>query len=279
MPWIADFRDSMTEDHYPRDPYVRKIYRRIERRAVKQATRIVFTAPGTLRMYAQRYGERPSNGWSLIENGYDEENFANLGDRPIVRINDRPVKLIHSGILYPSERDPTHFFSALSELKREGLISAESVKVVLRATGHDQIHAPVIKRFDIEDIVTLAPSIGYEQALAEMLASDGLLLFQATNCNHQIPAKLFEYMRAQRPILALTDPTGDTAQIVRESGLDTIARLDSSAEIKQQFIDFLIRVRAGTAPVSIADTVRRYSRRSQTARLAALFNEVVDEKQ
>ena len=57
-----------------------------------------------------------------------------------------------------------------------------------------------------------------------MLTVDGLLVLQAANCNDQIPAKTYEYLRAQQPLLALTDPAGDTADVIRRAGIDTIAR-------------------------------------------------------
>ena len=50
------------------------------------------------------------------------------------------------------------------------------------------------ERRGIQDLIELAPLVPYEgRAFAEQLAADGLLLFQAANCNHQIPAKLYEY--------------------------------------------------------------------------------------
>ena len=53
----------------------------------------------------------------------------------------------------------------------------------------------------IGDVVKLAAPLPYHDALAEMSQVDGLLLLQR---NQQIPAEPHEYLRAQRPILALT---------------------------------------------------------------------------
>jgi hypothetical protein len=65
-------------------------------------------------------------------------------------------------------------------------------------------------------VVLLAPALPYREALRETMDVDGLLVFQAANCNHQIPTKIYEYFRTRRPILALTDPSGDTAAALRE---------------------------------------------------------------
>jgi hypothetical protein len=83
IPWLADFSDSMTEDNYPPDPVTRRVYRWIERQTVKHCVQGIFTTPGTTRIYAERYPELPRSRWSMIANGYDEEDFSML--EPAVR--------------------------------------------------------------------------------------------------------------------------------------------------------------------------------------------------
>ena len=120
----------------------------------------------------------------------------------------------------------------------------------------------------------LAPPIGYGEALAEMISSDALLILQASNCNDQIPAKLYECLRARRPILGLTDPAGDTAAALRAAGIDTIAPLDSVAAIRRAIPMFMERVRNGTAPVASEAAIAAASRRQRTAVLAQLMDRV-----
>ena len=275
IPWIADFRDSMTEAEYPPDPTVHRVYRWIERRTVTEAARAVFTTPGALRMYAERYPRLPATRWAVIPNGYDEELFleAERGT-PTPGTARSSIVLVHSGILYPSERDPRPFFGAIAALRRDGKISAATLRVVLRATGFDDHYRPMLREEGIDDIVRLEPPVGYRAALSEMLAADGLLLFQATNSNHQIPAKVYEYIRARRPIFAMTDPAGDTAGVLAAAGIDTVAPLDSQPRIAEGLLRFLDLVRGGSAPMPGPDEIARHSRRSRTGELAALFESV-----
>ena len=162
-------------------------------------------------------------------------------------------------------------FEALSALKQRGAIDAGRLRIILRATAHDDYLQPLIDKNDIADIVQLAPPVAYRDALSEMLQADGLLILQAANCNSQIPAKLYEYLRAQRPILALTDAAGDTAQSLREAGIDTIAALDVRSEIEAGLVRFLDLLRAGTAPVTPMEAVTQRSREGRTRELAALL--------
>ena len=277
LPWIADCRDSMTEPGYPRDALTWKTNRHLESKMVRECARAVFTTAGTRDMYAERYPEQPSSRWAVIENGFDEENFRDA-ERDFVAppLASRPrITLLHSGVLYPQERDPRPFFEALRQLKITGEIDAARLRVLLRATGSDEHYRAELTKYDIGDIVELAPSIPYRAALQEMLAVDGLLLFQAAMCNHQIPAKLYEYQRAGRPILTLTDPVGNTAEAMRRAGSDEIVQIDNAADIARGLARFIAGVRAGTLTGTASHIAQRGSRRARTAELARLLDDVV----
>jgi glycosyltransferase involved in cell wall biosynthesis len=266
LPWIADFRDSMTEPHYPPDPRRRRWYRWIERRAVRRAAFSTFTTPGAVRMYRERYPDVPPERFALLPNGYDEAPFADA-ERDLPRRAAGGLTLVHSGLLYPRERDPRQFFDAVAAVRD----SLAGVRIVLRASGHEELHGEEIRRRGIGDLVELAPPVPYREALREMLQADGLLLFQAANCNHQVPAKVYEYFRARRPVFAMTDPRGDTAAVLSGAGVDTIVPLDDAGAIARGLVDFLARVRSGTAPV--ADDVLRHSREGRARELARLLRE------
>ena len=275
VPWVADLRDSMTEEHYPAQKAVRAVYRWLERKTVEHAAKVVFTSPGTVEMYSRRYREVRGDRWAIIQNGYDEENFRSAASMAATARRSPPVTLVHSGILYPAERDPTQFYDAVAELKAAGKISASRLRIVLRGTRYDSVFGPEIERRDIGDIVKLEPPIGYEAALSEMLTADGLLIFQAANCNHQIPAKLYEYFRARRPVFALTDPIGDTAGEMRHAGLPAIAPLDDRGKIAATLLAFVASIESRAAPVASEAAVQAASRRNRTVELARLLDDVV----
>jgi glycosyltransferase involved in cell wall biosynthesis len=272
LPWIADFRDSMTEADYPSDPRVRSWYLKIERLAVTHASRVVFTTPGAEAMYRARYPEQPREKWVVIPNGYDEDNFASL-EALRATVPDVPARLtwVHSGLLDPGDRNPSAFFDALADLRDRGVINAETLRVVLRATGHDAVHAPAIATRNLGDIVELAPPISYAKALEEMLRADALLVFQSSTCNHQIPAKIYEYMRAARPILAMTHAAGDTAATLRAVGSPYLCDLHDPRAIATAIDALLQDSRAGRAYSAPAESALRYSRRALTADLARTF--------
>ncbi len=276
LPWVADFRDSMTEPGYPRDPLTWRIHRRLERAIIRRCARAVFTTEGTREMYAERYPEKPASNWSVIENGFDDENFhdAESGFAPAPLGQPGQLTLIHSGILYPQERDPKPFFAALRALKDGSDISSDRLQVILRATGSDHHYRPMLAELGLTDIVKLAPTVNYRDALREMLCADGLLLFQASMCNHQIPAKLYEYLRAGRPIFTLTDPIGNTASSLRAAGATDIVNIADAQDIAAGLRRFVAQLRSGSAAGVRPEVANLHSRRSRTRELALLLKQV-----
>ena len=269
-PWIVDLRDTMTEDHHPRDPSTWRVWRWLEGQAVRRASLLLFTARSAIHMYLQRYPQLSQAKCLFLPNGYDEEDFAHLPivpDRTLVATT-RPLRLLHSGLVYPEERDPGSFFRALARLRQEGKITPETVQVVFRAAGFEDSYSVTIQNLGISDIVSFLPRIPYNQALQECADADALLVMQAANCDHQIPAKTYEYLRIGKPILALTTQTGDTAALLHETGGATIVDLANEEEISAALPAFLNAVRSATHPSPEPSRVERYARRNQAKVLA-----------
>jgi glycosyltransferase involved in cell wall biosynthesis len=273
IPWVADFRDSMTEPDYPRDRSTWRIYRWLEQKTVRDASRLIFTASSAVGMYLERYPELPPDRCSLILNGYDEEDFRNLLPSPAVP--SRPLRLVHMGLLYPIERDPKPFFQAVSQLQREGRLDAARVRIELRASGYESAYEPMIRAEGIENLVHLLPPLPYREALQDSANADGLLLFQAACCDHQIPAKVFEYLRIAKPILALTSHQGDTASLLRQTGGATIVDSADWQAISRALPEFLNAAETHAHPQPDRSLVERYSRKEQAKGLADLLNEVI----
>jgi glycosyltransferase involved in cell wall biosynthesis len=274
LPWIADFRDSMTEENYPRDRWSRQSYLWIERRAARYASRLIFTAESTRRMYLERYPELKADRCLLIPNGFDEEDFARIRTDTCRRAQKQTIRLIHAGLIYTDDRDPRAFFRALSRLKKHRLIDASALVIDLRASGSEVYYADLLRQLGIDDVVRLLPALPHRQVLQDCAEADGLLLFQAASCNHQIPAKVYEYLRLGKPILALTPMEGDTGQLLLQVGGATVVDLADEEGIYEAIPSFLDALRAKRHSLPNMALVHRYSRKYQAMQLAACLSEL-----
>jgi glycosyltransferase involved in cell wall biosynthesis len=275
LPWVADFRDPMTEEDYPRDPRTRRMLRWLEKKAVLHASRLVFTARSTMQRYLERFPELSPDKCLVISNGYDEADFRSL--QPVSSKEQRTsIRMQHSGLIYPEERNPLPFFKALSRLKQEGKISGSWFSVDLRACGDAERFQQSVAQLSIQDVVHFPPALPYRESLQDSQQSDILLLLQGASCDHQIPAKTYEYLRLGRPILALTTNTGDTAAVLKECGGATIVDIADEEAIYRTLPQILEAVRAGVHPLPEFDKVARYSRESQAQELAQCLSQSIE---
>lgn len=267
LPWIADFRDPMLDEHFPGHPWQRRCHGWIEARALRHASLAVFTTEATRRAFETRYpsGADFPAARAVIANGYDAELFAPAVD---YRFDGGVVTLLHSGLLDPADRPPGPLLAALAELNRE---PGPPFRLRLRACGHDDQLRPLIAHSGLDEAAALLPPRSYPQAIAEMRRSDLLLLIQGASCPHQVPAKLYEYLRAGRPILGLCDPDSETARVLREAGVETLASPEDRQGIRAALAALRQALLTGRARGVDPALAERYDRRHRSAELALLL--------
>jgi glycosyltransferase involved in cell wall biosynthesis len=275
IPWIVDFRDPMAQEGYPADPKTLQQFSNIEARAIMNSALATFTTPSAVACYRERYPQKASS-IELLENGYDEESFKRA--ERLVRHRGSPlspgfVTLLHSGIVYPEERDPDALFQALKSIRK--CYPSSRLRLRFRASTQDGLLREFARRHEVEDKIELLPALPYAEALAEMMCADGLLVLQAANCNAQIPAKLYEYFRAGRPIVALTDPIGDTAKALRACGFGWLAPLDDAEMIGCLLAEVEQHLSSGRVPTGIPEVINHASRTVRSKQLAAFLNRIV----
>ena len=277
IPWVADFRDPMAHVGYPPDKATWDSYLSVEQKVFAQASRAVFTTPGAARLYARRYAPQ-ANCIRIIENGYDEASFSDFAmptSQPA--LNPGKFTLLHSGIVYPEWRNPEQLFAALRRLIDDQVVDPNLIRVRFRASGHSSFLTALVASRDLTDVVQVLPPVGYKAALAEMCAADGLLVLQSDDCNDQIPAKVYEYLRAQKPILGICGDVGDTANVLRQAGFKHLAPLEQSQQIADALVNFLDDIRNSVTPSSNRKFVESASRSAKAGALADLLNEVKSE--
>ena len=272
LPWVADFRDPMVSENHPSHKLQKLACIWIENFVMKNADQCIFTTERTAQEYKKKY---PYFSYKclVIENGFDEEAFSIQELQKILNV-DETLVMLHSGMIYPEDRDPSNFLRAIRNFIKQKKIDGNKIKIRFRAPQHEIELTDLVKNLGMEYLVEILPPIAYAEAIAEMRAADLLLVFQGKNFNTQIPAKIYEYLRTGKSILGLVDPRGDTAKKLREFSAPLIANIDSEKEIEESLSLWLENRNSPEISAAISndlEKIQNFSRKKQTSFLSHVF--------
>ncbi len=198
---------------------------------------------------------------TTIANGCDFDDFAGLeytrGDR---------FRLTHAGSFF-GKRDPKPFLQALADSGLED--------VVVRFVGDFRPgDREFMEKLGLGDRVELIEYVPRRQSLALQRDSDALLLLipdAEGRGRGVLSGKVFEYLAAERPILAAVPPDGAAAKLIRDTGAGVVAAADDVDALRVALVDMHARWRdgkarrhaalAGMARQAVARAPRRGSRR------------------
>jgi glycosyltransferase involved in cell wall biosynthesis len=116
--------------------------------------------------------------------------------------------------------------------------------------------------------------------LAERLirgADVNVLLQTITEGQGVIAGKLYDYLAARKPILAVVSRAGGDAWLLEQLGLGSVVAFDDVDAIARAFLELWQRWRSGTLESFEAAEVQRFDYQNLSAELAALFDEVLSE--
>ena len=205
IPWIAEYRDGWSRYFYvPRPGWRQWIDEKMENRALADTAGIVAVTESWAEYYRQRFG-KPT---VAIPNGFDAHTLASgtIAPRP-----DEPVTITYMGVLYEGLRDPSVLYQAIA---RSGLAPGD-VQVHYYGPTEDEV-MPLAKLHGVADFVRVMPRVTFTQSVDIQRTSDVLLLLQAAVDARNVPAKLFEYFAARRPILGVGLDNGEPARLISE---------------------------------------------------------------
>jgi glycosyltransferase involved in cell wall biosynthesis len=218
LPWVADYRDPFHYMNGTAGKWLDKFHKRIDQTTLNNASHITFATSAVKELYETKYKEVITEKSTVIENGYDEANFEKLktvADKT-TPFSDNKFSLYYSGVLYPNGRDPVPVLNAISKLKTLGHISSNNFELVFQGAGNGDDFKALITELDIESMVTFINPVPFLSALNNMINADALLLIQDQRFNKQIPGKIYEYLRTNKPLLVKADTQGETYKLATQ---------------------------------------------------------------
>jgi glycosyltransferase involved in cell wall biosynthesis len=268
LPWVADLRDLWTQNHnYNYGPVRKLIERRLEINTLKLADALVTVSEPLAQKLRTLHKGKPIYS---IPNGYDPDEVET---RPLTR----EFTITYTGHIYKGKMNPYSLFKAISELISEGKI--ERHRIIIRfygVTGNYWLQKK-IEQFNLEDIVVLYPKIPRDAALNKQRESQILLLL---NWEHPeetgvYTGKIFEYLAAKRPILAIGGPKGVVTELLEETGAGIHAL--NYEQLKQALLGFYNEYLTYGQVLYKGnwEKISRYSHREMAKKFAELLDRII----
>ena len=269
LPWVADFRDPWISDGTAKTlGWMQRRTLSWERRVFQSADVILANAPNACRMFQDVYPLQCDKIVTLT-NGFDPRPWA----PPLAGHASRgPAihRLLHAGEIYAG-RDPRPLFESLAALNAE---APDAYRLDVLGRNEIDIDA-MLRQNGWIDFVHVLGQCGYQESLDAMGQADILVLFDSPGRKIGVPAKLYEYLGAGRPILALAEHDGDVAGILRESGvLHRIACPRDAGQIGRALRE-LAAARRTAEFVADASLLQRFTRRHLAQTLASRLDTLI----
>jgi glycosyltransferase involved in cell wall biosynthesis len=265
IPWVADLRDAVLGNA---DRRFELAAVRAKEKALERVVRLVARSADAVVAVSEPIADEvrqfdPAGEVRVIPNGCDFDDFAGLEYRPGERF-----RITHTGSFF-GKRNPRAFLSALAA---SGLDD-----VVARFVGDFRsVDREWVGELALGDRLELLPYVPHRRALELQRDSEAnlLLLPEAAGRGRVVPSgKIFEYLAAERPILAAVPPDGAAADLVRETGAGVVVAPEDERGLREALLGLHARWRAGrmTDGYLSPEQRKRLSRRTRVEELANLL--------
>ncbi len=272
LPWLADFRDPWRSAGALEDQsgWLRRWETWAEEAVFQDADCIIANTKGAQEALSRAFPQHAAK-MTAITNGYDVENFASI---PIPVRDEAAFQILHPGELYVN-RDPEPFLKAIRSICPDDRGNDRSIRVRFvgrSGPGAERLNG-LIHSMGLDEVVASNGQIPYAQSLEEMVRADLLLLLDSPGRRIGVPAKIFEYIGSNRPILALAEPDGDVARILGESGAPhRIAAQHDVQGIAAALKELLSRPRSSRLVDGLQMRTPRFTREALSGSLANLLD-------
>ena len=271
-PWVFELRDPWTGflsapvRHGPS----KALDRHLERSCVRDAARVVVAWKGIERDLVGKYPDIDTGHFRLIENGFDPDDLA---DAQPIRFDRFTV--VYTGSMY-GVRNPDTYLKAVARLLETGRARADEIRTVFVGRFGDEVRA-MFHRPELKGTVEEVGHRPHAESVRYTLGASALLLVvdDVAGSEGIVPGKVFEYLGARRPLLAIA-PEGDVADLVRRTNAGVVVDrhdIDTMADTLAGWLDEH-RKNGRVTFRGRDDEIDRLSRRGRTGQLAQAFDEV-----
>jgi len=272
VPWLCDFQDPWTTVDYFKDLPLSKFgynqHKKMEQEAFETCDAFTTVSPSWANDLESIGAPNPQ----VIYYGYDEDDFAQIDN-----IENETYTIVHAGML-SKDRIPHQFFESIKQLQNEFPHLEKLLQIHLYGTV-DIEAVEFLQHLQIEHIVQIKGNIERKEIIQTICNADELLLLinKASNAKGRIPAKLFEYLATEKPILCFGDTTSDVATIIKQCNSGEVFEYEKNmyAYLKDK-IAHLINKNSVDKRKVLKENIKEFSNYNQTGKLAEILHKITN---
>ena len=264
--WISDFRDPWTEiDYFQQLPLTKKATKKhqdLEQEVLIKSDMVVVVGETMKEKFLQH-----TKRIEVLTNGFD--TIEDLSTQKL----DEKFSITHVGLMN-SDRNPTILWEVLNEISNTNLNFKNDLRIKLIGKLDDAVIQD-LKVFDHNTIETIPyldhKDVGKYQASSQILL---LSINEVPSAKGIITGKIFEYLQAKRPILAIGPEDGDAAMILKNTNAGTIVGFKNKTALKATILNLYKDYKEGVLFVKSVN-IEQYHRKNITSQLAEVIKKVV----
>ena len=268
--WMADFRDPWTDidyfHHLPLTEKSRKQHHELEQKVLKAADEVIVVGNSMKENYTKF-----SNNITVITNGYDTES-ENIG----VKL-DKKFSMTHIGLMN-ADRNHPFLWKVLAEISAENESFKNDLEIKLIGKVDESV-LKLIQEVGLQSNLNLINYLSHDEVFKNQLTSQVLLLSinNVPAAKGIITGKVFEYLQAKRPILAIAPIDGDLAAILNETKAGKVINFDDEFSLKSVIEIYYQKYQQNNLQVA-SSNYQKYHRKNLTQQLSELIKICVNSK-
>lgn len=267
--WMVEFRDPMVvgPDRDPDAP-ITKVARLVEWLAVTRSDRVVWgdgiQIPDDY--FEQRYGV-DEKATKLPYHGYAPEEFD-----PVEPTEYDEFTITYAGSFYEGWIEPYRFIEGLE--RHVATHGQENLRVQFYGDWADEYQAAV-NDAGLSDAVYHHEFVPHDQIVPVLKGSDLLLYIGGDDPDNRlnVPSKIWDYVGARTPMLAVVDPSFEVAKLIDENDIGLVVDPNDTEGIA----DSITLVRFGEYEYDPDQTMFEFTREAKFDRLSDIYRELRDD--
>ncbi len=264
--WMADFRDPWTDIDYfhqlPLTNRAKEKHYQLEKEVVSMAD-CVLVVGKTMQQNYLKYNKKIE----VITNGFD--GGLNTDNVQL----DKKFTVVHVGLMN-ADRNPQVLFRVISELIKENKDFANDFQLILIGKLADDVNKS-LEKHQLKSYVKIIDYLPHNEVINFQKMAQVLLLVvnNVPNAKGIITGKIFEYLQANRPVLAIGPTDGDLAGIISKTNSGTIVDFNDDKILRNTLIEFYKEYKNHNLVVK-SKNIEQYHRKNLTRKLANIINSV-----